>query len=831
VAIAWTVHHQAAWREAQKLPQVSLEQARILFPKCVSLGLRDVAKGGQQVFDGDGNSPGSVQLTLPETRSVRGYCGPNQILIALHPDGRLKGWHLIESADTQEHVALALADEKFRHAFIGWKPGSPAPTIDAVSGATLTSAAIAQSIQHRLAHGAPSFLFPEEVALTEARELFPQVDRLIHDVAHDRLAGYDSSGRLLGFLVRTGSDSVSGYQGPTEVLAALSPDARTVHGIALRRSHDTPYYVQRVREESEYLDFFKGRMVSEIAGMDWQKAGVEGVSGATMTSYSVAEGLKQRFARAPAERRTARWSWPDAGLGMVIIGACVMAFTSLRGRRWVRLAWQAIVVGYVGIATGSLLSLGLLGGWMEHGIPWRMAPGLVLLAAAAGVIPWTTRRQIYCHQLCPHGMVQQWLGGISKRRWTLPAACSRFLEKLPAGLLAVAFTSLLFGWGWPLNSFEAFDAWVWRAFAVVPIAIAVAGWILSIFIPQAYCRFGCPTGALLKIVRSAGSNDRWSVRDWGLLAAVFTSLATVAMSLRGSIISEPSSLFGGRTMGTTWTVKLRGKAPADLPGGVQIELDRIESLLSTWRKDSAISVFNAYSDTQPHPVPEQIRELTKRAAAISAQSEGAFDITIGPLVKAWSFGPPPRQDQPPSAAEIVGLLNSTGWQQIEIGPDTLRKKNPATEIDLSALAEGWALDCVARQLDSLGLDYLIEIGGELKTKGRWMVGIEQSPGAYALESSALATSGTYRQNRSINGAKVSHLIDPRTGRHVTHGTISVSVRHADGWAADAWATALAVLGAEAGVPLAERLGLAALFIDEADTGEKTQRITTTWPSR
>jgi len=209
--------------------------------------------------------------------------------------------------------------------------------------------------------------------------------------------------------------------------------------------------------------------------------------------------------------------------------------------------------------------------------------------------------------------------------------------------------------------------------------------------------------------------------------------------------------------------------------------------------------------------------LVSLAATVSEASGGAFDITAGPLAKLWGFGPGPRPDKVPSEEEIAGVLAHTGWRRLTADDATLRKNNPLTEIDLSAVGEGRAADEIAALLESRGVpEFLINVGGELRARGTWAVAIEHPLRTTFLKDGALATSGSYRQTRELSGQRVSHLMDARTGRPITHQTVSVSVRHADTVLADAWATALNVLGRKEGLPLAERRGLAAEFVEEME---------------
>jgi NosR/NirI family nitrous oxide reductase transcriptional regulator len=200
----------------------------------------------------------------------------------------------------------------------------------------------------------------------------------------------------------------------------------------------------------------------------------------------------------------------------------LLAFTPLRGNRKLRLLWQLLLVGALGIWAGQLVSLALVVGWAQHGVPWRTAPGLVLLVTAALLIPWSSRRQLYCHHLCPHGAAQSLLGAMLRKRWTLPPVWHRWLSRLPGLLLVVAVFLVAWrtksGVSTDLTLLEPFDAWGWRAAAWISLGLALVGLVASLFVPQAYCHYGCPTGALLKFIRSPGRHDRFGKMDgWAVL--------------------------------------------------------------------------------------------------------------------------------------------------------------------------------------------------------------------------------------------------------------------------------------------------------------------------
>jgi thiamine biosynthesis lipoprotein len=236
-------------------------------------------------------------------------------------------------------------------------------------------------------------------------------------------------------------------------------------------------------------------------------------------------------------------------------------------------------------------------------------------------------------------------------------------------------------------------------------------------------------------------------------------------------------------------------------------------------------------------------EVVLEAQRVSRLTGGAFDITVGPLVDVWGFGPS-SVDETPSDTVIQELLAATGYQQLEVDvrAGTLRKAGDSCHIDLSAIAKGYAVDRVAAALDDGGYgSYLVEIGGEVRTRGHngageaWRVGIERPDperrsvyAAVALSGLSMATSGDYRNFFIRDGVRISHTIDPRTGRPVAHDLASVSVVAASCMTADAFATALEVMGPAEGFEFAERQHISAFFLIRAGDGVFEERRTSQW---
>ena len=348
------------------------------------------------------------------------------------------------------------------------------------------------------------------------------------DSARDGLFVLDRAGRELGYVVRTQPQchDILGYAGVTDTLVVLDRDWKIV-GLIVHASDDTRDYVKSIEVDRRFLKKWQGLTWDAAAGLDLQQAGIEGVSGATMTSMAMARSVKARLQMSKDElvaRPALRLGWRDWGLVVVLATAALMAFGRAEWRhRWKR-PYQIALIVYVGFAAGDLLALKPLAGWIRAGVPWTTAPGLVLLAAAALVVPWTTRRPLYCHHICPHGAAQELLARLSPKRFqfTLPAGTIRGWEFLPTGLLGFTLVIATLGLPFDLAGLEPFAAYGVRSAGLATIAIAVVGLVASCFVPQAYCRFGCPTGALLNFVRPRGATDHFSRRD--AVALVFVLL-------------------------------------------------------------------------------------------------------------------------------------------------------------------------------------------------------------------------------------------------------------------------------------------------------------------
>lgn len=294
---------------------------------------------------------------------------------------------------------------------------------------------------------------------------------------------------------------------------------------------------------------------------------------------------------------------------------------------------------------------------------------------------------------------------------------------------------------------------------------------------------------------------------------------------------------GGHTMGTTWQVKLTtapGRDLHPLHAGIQAQLDAVVAQMSTWEAASDITAFNRAAAGTSLPLPGLFAEVMDCALDIARRSEGAFDPTVGPLVALWGFGAHAHAQRVPDAALLAATRARCGWQRLHWQDGHLLQPG-GLELDLSAIAKGFAVDLVSRWLRGQGIGAaLVEVGGELHGQGRkpdgqpWRVLVEAGPEeeaalahpprVLALDNLAVATSGDRWHQFTQDGAQFSHTLDPRVGAPVGRAAAAVTVVARDAMQADGWATALTVMGVAPGLAFANAQGLAARFITRGAQG-------------
>jgi len=314
----------------------------------------------------------------------------------------------------------------------------------------------------------------------------------------------------------------------------------------------------------------------------------------------------------------------------------------------------------------------------------------------------------------------------------------------------------------------------------------------------------------------------------------------------GLLRAEPPATelhMSGRTMGTSYSIKYHPNQNSPPLKAMQTEVDallaEINQTMSTYDPESELSRFNRMPTTDWVSASPSLRTVLKTALEIGAQSEGAFDITVGPLVNLWGFGPESHPDRIPLESDIAAARTRSGLDKVTLSEaqPAIRKHRPDVFLDLSGIAKGYGVDRVAELMTARGIEhYMVEIGGEIRVRGLknretpWRIAIEKPlPGErsvhtmLALSDMALATSGNYRNFFDIAGRRFSHTIDPTTGQPVDHHLVSVTVLADTTMRADAWATAFQVLGPDRGMALAERINLPVLFVIEHD-GQFEERI-------
>ena len=300
----------------------------------------------------------------------------------------------------------------------------------------------------------------------------------------------------------------------------------------------------------------------------------------------------------------------------------------------------------------------------------------------------------------------------------------------------------------------------------------------------------------------------------------------------------PTYDLSGDAMGTTFNVTLVAP-PVDtdldaLQARIYEVLEHVEDIASTYRSESELSRFNADPSTDWIKVTPEFCHMVVAALDVSFLTKGAFDITVGPLVNLWGFGPTDMTNELPTNGEIVAAQAMVGYEKLETDCDygSLRKTSAGMYVDLSGWAKGYAVDEIADLLDAEHFEnYLVEIGGELQLKGhnpareKFNIAVEKplknNNMQYApvrVTNASVASSGDYRNYYEHDGQRYSHTIDPRTGRPISHSLTGVTVVSTTTAYADAMATALLVLGADDGHALAEKLKIAAYFLVKSDNG-------------
>ena len=538
--------------ESQTVSPPPLETVKQILSSAQAIGSESDSRGFWPIYDAEGKLLGRAGTTLPQAADAVGYRGPSNSLLVLDTDDKMLGVALLTSDDTVEHVEAVRKDADFFNQFGSWTWSGPPSdqAIDAVSGVTLTSMAISEGILKRIGGKRESLIFQDSVPLETVKKYFADADSVVKEDLLYRVN--DKQGQSIGSLLRTAdfADDVAGYQGPTDVLmwlpASTDNEPAKITQLQILTSYDNEPYVRYCRTEYGFWAIFKGKTLSELAAFDLEEAGIEGVSGATMTSLAVAETLvksaekwqrEQEAAIEHAAREARPWNvkaWEDviqpwlhtmryADLGclLLILTLPVLRRFSVFRHAAMRRIWLVTVIAVIGLWAGNLLSLALVAGWAQGGIPWRIAPVLAAIVAIAVLSPPLGKSNPYCNHLCPHGAAQQLLRRKPKRsgkanppnRVKRMKRLQKALVYLPGCSLAAAYVMLLFRPQTDLSSWEPFHAYLLGIAPVAAILFALITLAISAKIPMAYCRLGCPTGRLLDYLRRNARSDKLTLAD------------------------------------------------------------------------------------------------------------------------------------------------------------------------------------------------------------------------------------------------------------------------------------------------------------------------------
>lgn len=295
-------------------------------------------------------------------------------------------------------------------------------------------------------------------------------------------------------------------------------------------------------------------------------------------------------------------------------------------------------------------------------------------------------------------------------------------------------------------------------------------------------------------------------------------------------------LLQGKTMGTTYHIKVVVDQnvfdTTKLQQQIDAELKQLNQEMSTYIADSELSLFNSSTSLDPIEISSGLARVIKEAIRLGTITEGKLDVTVGPLVNLWGFGPEYRPETIPTAQEINEARQRIGLNKLSFSGNKLAKLNADLYVDLSTIAKGYGVDIVAELIEQNGInDYLVEIGGEMRVKGfkhtgeLWHVAIEKPVNEERAvqqiivpKDNAVATSGDYRNYYEVDGQRFSHIIDPATGKPINHKIVSVTVIHPSSMTADGLSTALMVMGEEKALAFAEQHQLAVYIIVKSEHG-------------
>jgi Na+-translocating ferredoxin:NAD+ oxidoreductase RnfG subunit len=500
-----------------------LKAAQEVYPDATSLG--DPQEGWFPLVSASTELLGWVTTTNPQAEQIQGYSGPSELLVVVDPQRCVKKVRFWKSSDTAGHVESVRRDSYFWNQWIGRSEASlgnyESPQL--VSGASLTSEAMARGLAARFGAQGLAENFTRDLSLDEVKAWFPKATSLQKT---DRSGCWEvrEAEQRLGFVLRSSRMSVAvrGFNGASDILVAIDSTSSTVLGISLADTRDNEPYITDVRDELRFTNGFAGVSIRDlIASSDHTDFLL--VSGASTTARAVWTTAQEMLRRHTLEKEAKAFPW-RLSLGMTWLAMGVwLGFRGGKKSRGLFAACSAVA----GLTLGWMVGQDQLLGWGRNG--WSSLPALPILTmtAIALVIPAFTGKNVYCSRICPHGAAQTLAGMAIKKRWALPAKLHRTLSFFPWLTLLLIWGLALAGAGLPFAHAEPFEVWSTGFYALLPAAIFTLGLIMAFFLPQGYCHYGCPTGALLKFLTH--SPGRWTRRDG--IAATLVGIAWLASLL------------------------------------------------------------------------------------------------------------------------------------------------------------------------------------------------------------------------------------------------------------------------------------------------------------
>jgi Na+-translocating ferredoxin:NAD+ oxidoreductase RnfG subunit len=514
---------------AQRGPKASTDLARFRqiaaehFPSLVRLGAEK--DGWYPMLGADDEVLGWLTSTSPQGDGIVGYAGPSDLLILLDATRHVRAVRLLHSADTVGHVAKVQQNSRFWAQWHGQNEaalGRPDEPV-LVSGASLTSEAMTRAVAARFGAKQATEFFPRELALQDVSAWFPQATQLQHTKRQGVMDVWHKEQKI-GVVLRSTRMGVNsrGFQGASDVLVALNERADVVRGVALLDSRDNQPYWGDVQDELRYADGFADVRVDRILSEQEHGTFVV-VSGASMTARGLFVTVQEMLRRHQATEHATAWSWANACGVLWLLGGGIVAFRG--GKTWrIRFAVASVIAG---LTLGWMLGQDQLINWARYGgREWPAWP-LLTMTAIALLVPSLTGKNVYCAHLCPHGAAQTLIGQWSRRRGALPSRLHRILVLVPWLTLVSLWGLAWWGSSFAFSDAEPFEVWSTGFVAWLPAVLFTAGLVASFFLPQAYCHYGCPTGALLKFLTHAPG--RWTRRD--SVALFLVALAWI-LSLR-----------------------------------------------------------------------------------------------------------------------------------------------------------------------------------------------------------------------------------------------------------------------------------------------------------